>query len=347
VDVAANAAEPTEAPVPRERGWGKVTLATLAFLVLPVTPLLRVLLPVERTALLIAPALAGLTIAGWLSGGRPALAILWVGVAAWSVTQLAGAGLFALLQGGWTLLVAASFGAILAARRDPSKPFFPRALAAIGASMGLALLVTVVTPSGPGRVVEGVAVEAGRRAEISRAGWRDMTAMQEWKDFVAQNAAADSMSQLVDRQLNDLPASARTLFPSLAALEALVALALAWALYHRLGRARVGPPLAPMKEFRFNDQLVWGVVGGLALVLIPGSAIVRAIGANLLLFFGSLYTIRGIGVFMWRFPPGPVASAVLVVIGLMFWNFLGVIALVIGVGDTWFDWRSRPRQQEA
>jgi hypothetical protein len=346
VDAVTSAVEQAETPVPRERGWGKVTFATLAFLVLPLTPLLRVLLPVERTALLIAPSLAALTIVGWLAGGRATLALVWVGVAAWSVTQLAGAGLFALLQGGWALMVAASFGAIIAARRDPSKPFFPRAMAAIAASLGIVLLVAVVTASGMTRVAEGVAVEAGRRAELSRAGWREMTAMQEWKDFVAQNPAADEMAKLVDTQLNDLPTSARTLFPALAALEALIALALAWGLYHRVGRSRVGPPLASMRDFRFNDQYVWGVVGGLAMILIPGSTVVRAIGANLLLFFGVLYTIRGAGVFLWMWSPGPLGKAALVVISLMFWSILGPLALGLGVGDTWFDWRSRPKPQK-
>ena len=341
-----NVSVPIETPVPRERGWGKVAFATLAFLILPLTPLLRVLLPVERTALLIAPMLALMTVAGWIAGGRAALAVVWVAVATWSVVQLTGAGLFALLQGGWTLLVAASFAAIVLARRDPSKAFFPRALAAVGASMGIALFVTVITPSGPARLTEGVAVEAGRRAEISRAGWREMTAMKEWQDIVADAPAADSLSKVIDQQLTDLPARARATFPALAALEALAALALAWALYHRLGRARLGPPLAAVRDFRFNDQLVWGVVGGLALVLIPGQTILSTIGSNMLVFFGALYTIRGVGVFMWMWAPGRVATAALVVIGLVFWNILGVLALGLGVGDTWFDWRARVRQQK-
>jgi hypothetical protein len=346
--VSTSANEPVETPpVPRERGWGKVAFATLAFLVLPLTPLLRVLLPVERTALLIAPALAAMTIAGWIAGGRVALAVVWVGVATWSVVQLTGAGLFALLQGGWALLVAASFAGIVLAKRDASKPFFPQALIAVGASMALALAVTVFTPSGPARVADGVLVEAGRRAEVSRAGWREMTSLKEWQDLVATNPSADSLSKVVDQQLNDLPTRARTIFPALAALEALFALALAWALYHRLGRARLGPPLASVRAFRFNDQLVWGVVGGLALVLLPGATIFSTIGSNLLVFFGALYTIRGVGVFMWMWAPGRVATAALVIIGLVFWNILGVLALGLGVGDTWFDWRNRPRQQKA
>jgi hypothetical protein len=343
--VATSVAEQAEAPIPRERGWGKLVLGSLAFLLLPLTPLLRVLLPVERTALLIAPVLAALTVAGWLGGGRAGLAVIWVGVATWSVAQLSGAGLFALLQGGWTLLVAAAFGAAVAIRRDPSVPFFSRAIRAVSISLGIALLVAVVTPNGATRIAEGVAVEAGRRAEESRTGWREMTGTPDWKQFVADNPSAGTMTNMVDAQLTALPTTARMLFPALAALQALAAMALAWALYHRIGRARIGPPLAPVRDFRFNDQMVWGVVGGLAMIVIPGLGFVKAIGANLLLFFGALYTIRGVGVFMWMWSPGRVATAALVVIALLFWNYLGVLAFGLGVGDTWLDWRSRAQKK--
>lgn len=342
----AGAVEQAETPVPRERGWGKVVLTTLAFLIVPVTPLLRVVLPVDQTALLLAPALAALAVAGWLAGGRGALAVVWSVVAAWSVFELSGGGLFSLLQGGWALLVAATFGGLAALRRDAHEPMLPRALRAIGVSFALAAVVTVAVPGGPARVADGVAAEAGRRAEQSRAAWRQMTAMPEWKDFVAQNPQAGEMATMVDTQLAELPMVARMLFPSLAALEVLAALALAWALYHRIGRARVGPPLARLREFRFNDHLVWGVVAGLGLVLVPGSALVRAVGANLLVLFGALYTIRGAGVFLWMVSPGRLASAFLVIIAVLFWNVLGVMALGLGVGDTWLDWRARARARK-
>jgi hypothetical protein len=344
--VTTGALEQAETTVPRGRGWGKVVFATLAFLVIPVTPLLRVVLPIEQTALLLAPALAALAVAGWLAGGRAALAVVWTALAAWSVVQLSGGGLFSLLQGGWALLVAAVFGGLVVLRRDPEEPLLPRALRAIGVSFALALAVTAVVPGGAARVAEGVAAEAGRRAEQSRAGWRQVTSMPEWKDFVAQNPQAGEMATMVDTQLAELPAVARTLFPSLAALEALAALALAWALYHRIGRARVGPPLGRLREFRFNDHLVWGVVAGLGFVLVPGFALARAIGANLLVFFGALYTIRGAGVFLWMVSPGRLASAFLVIIAVLFWNVLGVMALGLGVGDTWLDWRARARARK-
>jgi hypothetical protein len=79
------------------------------------------------------------------------------------------------------------------------------------------------------------------------------------------------------------------------------------------------------------------------MMLIPSVALVRAVGANLLVFFGALYTIRGVGVFMWMWAPGRLATALLVIVALLFWNVLGVMALGLGVGDTWLDWRSRAK----
>ena len=339
--------EPGEIPVLREQGWARVVLATACLLLIPLTPLFRVLLPVEQTALLLAPALAALAVAGWLSGGRAALAIVWVAIATWSVVQLSGGGLFSLLQGGFALLVAASFGALVVARRNSSSPFLPRAIVAVMVALGLSLAITVVVPGGPTRVADGVAAEAGRRAEASRAGWRQVTGTPEWKEFVVENQPAGEMAAMVDAQLAALPTTSRLLFPSLIALEALAALAVAWALYHRIGRARIGPPLAAVRDFRFNDHLVWGVIAGLGMMLLPGLVLVRAIGANLLVFFGALYTIRGVGVFMFVAAPGRLATALLIVVALLFWNVLGVMALGLGVGDTWLDWRSRARPKKS
>jgi hypothetical protein len=257
-------------------------------------------------------------VVGWLAGGRAALAVIWTGVAAWSVWRLSGGGLFALLQGGWTLLVAATFGIVMFVARDRASAFLPNALKSLGIALAIAAVLCVVVPGGPARVADGIAAEAGRRAEQSRTGWRALTGSPEWKEFTSTNPAADEMAKLVDTQLAQLPVTARMLFPALAALQALAALALAWGLYHRVGRARIGRPFAALKEFRFNDQFVWGVVGGLGLLLIPGTALLRAVGANVLLASGALYTIRGVGVFLWMISPGRVATAFLVVLALLF-----------------------------
>ena len=144
------------------------------------------------------------------------------------------------------------------------------------------------------------------------------------------------------------------MFPALLALESLAALALVWATYHRLSRKRIGAPLAPLSEFRFNDQFVWGLIVGLVILVLPNLAGMRGLGANLVLFFGALYAVRGLGVLAWFMSPGTfataiVAGAVLVfvpvvnVVAVLGFMTLGVTALGLGVGDTWADWRNRAR----
>ena len=144
----------------------------------------------------------------------------------------------------------------------------------------------------------------------------------------------------------------RTIFPSLLALESLAALALAWATYHRLSRARLGAPLRPLREFRFNDQLVWGLIVGLTIVLLPTLSALRDVGQNLLVFFGALYAVRGLGVLDWFMAPGTLGVAlaigavllfapVLQVFAALAFLMLAVAAIALGLGDTWADWRGR------
>jgi hypothetical protein len=126
----------------------------------------------------------------------------------------------------------------------------------------------------------------------------------------------------------------------LLALESLAALALAWATYHRLGRTRLGAPLQPLREFRFNDQLVWGLIVGLTTILVPTLSTLRGFGQNLLVFFGTLYAVRGLGVLSWFMAPGTLAPVLQVFAALAF-LFLAVAAIALGLGDTWADWRGR------
>src|ERR1035438_3671855 len=76
------ATEPAPVAV-RERGWWRVVLATLLFLFVPVTPVIRIVLPIDQGLVLLAPALAACAVAGWLAGGRLALALMWIALAGW------------------------------------------------------------------------------------------------------------------------------------------------------------------------------------------------------------------------------------------------------------------------
>jgi hypothetical protein len=353
-------AAPT-APVARERGWWPVVVATLLFLFVPVTPMLRILLPVDQTIVLLAPILAACAVVGWWAGGRLPLAIMWVALAGWIVwTVTAGAGTFALLACGWAVVLAATFGVLMVVQgadtdtdadtdiatdvaAAPARPLLPRALAAIGLTLILAGGAAIAVPDGAATVQLAAKTEFNHRAEQAVADWRTQMASPDARDFIAKHPDFGALVPQVEQQLQLTPDVALTLFPAVLALESLAALALAWALYHRVGRVRLGPPLRSIREFRFNDQLVWGLIAGLAMTLIPGFGGLSGLGANLLVFFGVLYVLRGAGVALWFLSPGRWMTALLIGLALVFRQELGALALGVGLGDTWLDWRARAK----
>jgi hypothetical protein len=329
--------------IPRERGWRLAIIAALCVLLIPLTPMLRVILPVEQTFVLVVPALATFACVGFVMGGRLPLALLWSALAAWVLWQFTAAGAtYALLTAGWSLLLAAVFGVSVLMRKDqPARSFFQFAVSSIALALAVGGMAVTAAPNGIGAVQQAIEVEVGHRAETSLRGWRQMTDKQEWRDFVAGNPDALTLSQQVETQLQAAPSVALTLFPALLALESLAALALAWALYHRIGRARLGPPLAALRDFRFNDQFIWGLIAGLVMLVVPGFASMSAVGANLLVFFGVMYALRGFGIVVWFLAPGRIMTVLLIGFAVVFLSVSGVLALGLGLGDTWADWRSR------
>lgn len=321
------ASEPAPSPV-RERGWWRVGLATLLFLLAPAIPLVRIVLPIDRELVLIAPALAACAVAGWWAGGRLALALVWIAVAAWVlVISTSPDGSFGYLACGWAVLLAATFaGLVILNRREELKPFSSRAFAAIGVTLVLATGATIAAKGGTAALVQIVSAEATKRSEQSLAEWRQTTGSKEWNDLFTNNPDAKTISNAMESQFEAAPAVAAALFPSFLALESLVALAIAWAAYHRLGRQRLGPPLAALKDFRFSDQFVWGLIAGLAMLVVPGFGSMSMIGANLLVFFGALYALRGVGVGLWFLSPGPVLMTFLILFAVVFprcWEWWG------------------------
>src|SRR5262249_9990286 len=100
-------------PAPAERGWRKLVLALLAFILVPTVPQLRALLPIEQTIYLLVPALAACFLVGWWAGGRPLLTLAWVALASWLMWTAPGSpDAFHNLTRGWSLLLAGSFGLV-------------------------------------------------------------------------------------------------------------------------------------------------------------------------------------------------------------------------------------------
>jgi predicted membrane protein DUF2232 len=314
----------------------------LAFVLLPLVPLLRVAIPVEQSLLLIVPALASCALVGWWAGGRVFLALTWAALAIWMiVTPLPGATSFVFIEKGWSLLLVASFG--VASVMSPKQTFFPRALTAVGLSFGVGIALVLLAAKRPDAVERAVRAEYTRRVDSWLTDWESVSKTREWQDLTRDNPGMETLARESTERLRELPSVTAALYPSVLALESLAVLGLAWGLYHRVSRSRIGPPLAPLRDFRFNDQLVWGLVLGITGVAVPTLKTFSTVGLNLLVFFGALYALRGLGVLTWFFAPGRLMVALTIGLAIFMWPILGVFALGIGLGDTWLDWRSRPR----
>lgn len=335
-----------------KQGWRKLLLAMFLFVFAPNLPHFGALLPVDETMLLFVPAMAACALVGWWAGGRMLSAVLWVGVAIVIGAQPQGGTEFGTLLRGWSLILAGAFG--VACLLGPTRAFFPKALASVCVALVVGLIMAQL---GTAALSSNVVLdEFGRRnadvvADVSKA----ITAnAAQWDAWSSRVPALATFPDDLAVQLAAVSRVGMMMFPALLALESLAALALAWATYHRLSRRRVGAPLSPLREFRFNDQYVWGLIVGLVILLLPNLASLRGLGANLVLFFGALYAIRGLGVLAWFMAPGRFATVLVVgfvlvfvpvvsVVAILGFMTLGITALGLGVGDTWADWRSRPR----
>lgn len=338
-----------------ERGWGKVIVALVAFLLLPTVPQLRALIPIEQTMLLFVPALAACALVGWWAGGRTLLALAWVGLATLVALQAPKANdAFYNLARGWSLVLAGAFG--LVCLFGSRRPFFSRGLAALTVSLGLALIMSVIGPVSGSHMNRAVHDELARRNAETMGTLNAFIGQhpKEWNQLVGRIPQLGELPAETEKQLGVLAKAGGRLYPSLLALEAIAALAIAWSIYHRLSRARLGPPLAPLREFRFNDQLVWGLIVGITVVFLPTLSSVAVVGHNLLVFFGALYALRGLGVLSWFMAPSALAVTAAVGFAMLWWPVLNAIAALgflllavaafgLGLGDTWADWRSRAR----
>jgi len=354
--VGAAAAARGEASAPRDPGWAVLLSTLLAFVLLPGTPLLQVIAPIPQAMLLLVPIIAVCALVGWSDGGPAWLAVLWVGLAVAAERSAPSAAGFETVARGWSLLVAAIFGVLLLSG-DRAARFLPRALASVAVALGIGGLAVVGTPGAARTLRQTIGIEMVNRPNVMLDTWRETSAMPEYRRFLESmtpDSSGASAVEQIDHELATTPADwAQRFFVALLALETLAALTLGWGLYHRISRTRVGPPLARLREFRFNDELVWGVIVGIVLVLLPRfttglTGWTTALGANLIVFFGTLYALRGLGVFAWFVRSARFGAVTLVAIAVV----VGVLAMVgalapalglIGLGDTWENWRAKPR----
>lgn len=229
---------------------------------------------------------------------------------------------------GWSLLLGSAF--LFASVWRPSWRVLPRALLALALSFGVGAVGLGLTGSWPeiDRMVREHALEVttltvqGMSAEARQTLFGDQAP-----------TAAETMAKVQ-----------WSLFPGMLALQSLAALGLASWWTARIGRRDDRRfQLRPLREFRFNDQLVWVLIAGLVLVVVSVGELATRIGYNALFVMGALYALRGFGVF--AFLAGGAASPIGIVFGVLVAIFLYPLvltaALLVGLGDTWLDLRRR------
>ena len=327
-------------PEPKQ-SWRPLLWGLAGFLILPQLPFFEVMVPIDQTLLLLIPVVTVCSIVGWKLGGRAALALIWLALAVWMLLQPAGvAGTpYDQMARGWAILLAASFG--LVSLWSVATPFFVRGLAAVGISTAVGFLIALAAPSGIPRFQHAAGEEFTRRVTSTIERIHQSMDTPEWKQLAEKMPGLDTWNDESESVMRALPDRAASLLPALLAVESLAALALAWGLYQRLSPVKIGPQLSPLTEFRFNDQLIWGAAVGATLCL-PAFADGRTVGLNLLVFFGTLYLIRGLGVLAW-IARGRYAVIIILSLIPQVCIMLGVLALGLGLGDTWLDIRRRAR----
>lgn len=295
------------------RGWSLVRAAALAVAVVltaPLSPLVLVAVPLGLQLLAFrhrngfSLALAGGLLLLVFAGAGPGREPLWYAERAW--------GLF---LGG-------AYVALLAVWRERN---------------GVALGVAAVAIAGLATAVSGL-IEPGLVAELN---W--------WVDRRLAAAATTAIGLLGEvggvpegEAFVRLLRGQAVLYPAALALASVAALALTRYVMERLSGAVEA--LGPFREFRFSDHLVWVLVGGLAVFLAPAGEVLSRVAENALLFMGGLYLVRGVAVLFW-IGAATVSSgwtaALWIVAGLLLYPVAVVVALILGLGDTWLDVRSR------
>jgi hypothetical protein len=343
---------------PVKKSWRRLILTLLAFVLIPLIPSqLQLVLPIIETPMLLVSIVAACAVVGWLAGEKPMLAVIWVALAVWFLAVPSGpAGTpYSAMVRGWALLLAGSFG--LVNLWNSATPFIVRALGALGLAVGLAFIIAMTSPGGLDRYEKVAGSEFARRSTNMLSLLEERTQSKQYRDAAAKSPELDQLFDDLETQVKSIPAGSTIVFPALIALESLAGLALGWAVYTRMSPKRIGPSLGRLREFRFSDQLVWGVAVGATLMMLPPFREGRNAGVNLLVFFGTLYLLRGFGVMAWmttgRRKMLVIAFVTAFVLSLVAPNVGSLIlaaliqltlgaAMVLGLGDTWLDWRSRP-----
>lgn len=297
----------------RDRGW--IAVVGLA--------LVAAAFSVIHPALLLFTPLALLLIA--LPPRRPLLVVTGAALLLVALWGAPGGALW-YFERGWVLVLGGWFVVWVVVLHDAT--FLSRALASVCATVASTALLFSVQRGGYASVDWAV-------GERLRRGASEVAAV--WSEGLGFGRVAEQLSRSA-LQLAELQAQ---LYPALLAIASLAALAVAWWAYRRLA-LKERSPLGRLREFRFNDTLVWLLIGGLVLLLLPLDAPGTRAGTNLLVFMAALYALRGVAVLAALLgSPGVLATVIGAILVLLLYPLVLTFAAVVGLTDTWLDIRRR------
>ncbi|MFQ5679255.1 MAG: DUF2232 domain-containing protein [Gemmatimonadota bacterium] len=298
------------------RGWPlarTLALGLTVVLVSPLSPLVLVGVPLA-VFLLAFPgrspataALAGLILVAVLSGLSTASSPVWFAERAWAF----------LLAGGF----------VVATLLAPGGAPLRRSIVALAITLGSVALFAGLRPEAVAEVDWWIGMRLERAVYLAH----------EWTGSPVLAGLAATLRKAVRIQT--------ALYPALLGLASLGALGLAWYVAARLRGAEESP--APLREFRFSDQLVWVLIGGLLLFLLPAGELAARLGENAMAFMGGLYLVRGLAVLAWigaLLVTSAWSVALWTLLAVLFYPVIVGAALVVGLGDTWLDLRARWRR---
>ncbi|MGH7501912.1 MAG: DUF2232 domain-containing protein [Longimicrobiales bacterium] len=295
-------------------GWGRVAALAVTATVLSVVPAtLLVFLPMALMMVALPPR-------------RPAAIVGGVaGLVALLVTGPADP--IANFTRGWALVAGAWF--VIAAVILERPGFVARGLIAVGGAAATSGALLAFRP-GSFAGLDGLVRD---RTEVA-----DSAARALGDRFGIGSEVAEALRQRTE--------VTTLLQPALLVLATLAALAVGWWVYRRLS-ARDASPLADLAQFRFPDALVWVLIGGIVLRLVPAGELAARAGSNLVALMAMLYALRGAAVLVFLHGmPGVVGWLILGVLGLLLLPLVLVPALIVGLSDTWLDIRSRRHAEE-
>ncbi len=232
------------------------------------------------------------------------------------------------IERAWALVLGAWFVALVVWR--PAVRFVSRALAAVTGAAATVAVFLLARPNGWGSLQQAVS------QRMSRGAVATIDALQALQ-------GGQAVSRTYVATLDQVVHGLQVVFPAVLGLASLAALGVAWWLYNWLARSDEHG-VGPLRDFRFNDHLVWIFVAGLVLLLSGwGGGSIGRVGSNAVVFMGALYALRGLAVVVFFMSGGlSLIGFVLLALGLLFVAPVLVAgAAIIGLGDTWLDIRSR------